>query len=115
MGIPIPTMMSPIFWVTVLEAALNMVIEKSGLFEAGSRSGKRAALKRKTRADMVQQLLINAYNGFFFAIAFGIFMMEMMLTRGTSHKMGYSPKCCSEAGTKRSDQNVTITNSVTNI
>ncbi len=87
-GMPMPTMMRPIFWVKVLEAALNIVIEKSGLFDAGSRSGKRAALKRNTRADMVEQLLIKAYNGFFIAIAFGIFMMEMMLRRGTSHKIG---------------------------
>ena len=103
MGIPIPTMMSPIFWVRVLEAALNIVIEKSGLFDAGNRSGKRAALKRKTRAEMVQQLLINAYNGFFLAMAFGILIMARTLIRGTIHKTGYSPKCCSEAGTKRSE------------
>jgi hypothetical protein len=47
------TIIRPIFWVRVLEAALKIVIEKSALFEAGNRSGKRAALKRKTKAEIV--------------------------------------------------------------
>jgi len=53
-------MISPIFWVRMLDAALYMVIENSVLFTAGKRSGKRAALNKKTRAAMVQQLLIKA-------------------------------------------------------
>ena len=72
----------------MLEAALYIVIEKSALFEAGKRSGNIAALNRKTKAEMVQQLLINAYKGFCFAIALGMFTMAIMLMRGTSHKIG---------------------------